>query len=90
MSILSDYLAGMRVRNIQHKYHITNIYDYIPKDLRRNSVPYREEIKNEYLNGATIEELTKKYRKSRASIRYILKGYNIKLRKVRKVEWPHY
>jgi Mor family transcriptional regulator len=87
-TILEDYQSGMRIKDIELKHHYANIYDHIPKNVRRKNrlLEFREQIKDEYLQGMTIEELTQKYNISRASVRYILKGYDIEIRKVRKVE----
>jgi transposase-like protein len=88
ITIYEDYVNGLRVVDIAKRHNTSNIYAYIPKDVRRNIITpeVKESIANEYLQGDSIETLCERYKRSRASIRYILKGYDIKLRKVRKVE----
>ena len=87
-TILEDYINGLRIADIMKRHNYSNIYAYIPKDVRRNIITpeVKETIAREYLAGDTIETLCERYKRSRASIRYILKGYDIEIRKVRKVE----
>jgi Mor family transcriptional regulator len=86
--IIEDYKAGMLLKDIAAKYYVSPCYVYKHlKGYRRGKcIKHREEIRDRYLQGETIESLVKRYKVSRASVRHILKGYNIKIRKVRKVE----
>ncbi len=86
--IIEDYKQGMLLKDIAKKYYISPCYVYKHlKGYRRGKcIKHREEIRDRYLSGQSIEEICEFFEITRASVRHVLKGYNIKIRKVRKVE----
>jgi len=86
--IIKAYKQGMLLKDIEKKFFISSsyIYKHLKGYRRGKCIKHREEIRDNYLSGQSIEEICEMYEITRASVRHVLKGYNIKIRKVRKVE----
>lgn len=84
--IIADYKQGMPISEIARKYYVANIYAHLPKDLRRNSTGFHNQLCIDYENGSSIKDLQEKYNITREYVYVLLKKYGIEIRKVRKVE----
>ena len=84
--IKADYKQGMPISQIDRKYYVANIYAHLPKDLRRNSTEFHNQLCIDYENGSSIKDLQEKYNITREYVYVLLKKYGIEIRKVRKVE----
>ena len=86
--IIKAYKQGMLLKDIEKKFFISSsyIYKHLKGYRRGKCIKHREEIRDGYLSGKSIEVICEMYEITRASVRHVLKGYNIKIRKVRKVE----
>ncbi len=83
--IIKDYQNGMRVLDIMKKHHTTNIYNHIPKDMRRGRGNKDQIDKGKliayYLEPQSIEKVAKQFKTSRSYVKVILKDAGVRIRR---------
>lgn len=87
--IIQDYKAGLPLRKIAKKYHVSHcyVYRFLDKDTRRGGgrkiANCQEQIISDYLKGEKTEVIAFRYGVSRQSVYNVIKGNNVPMRKGR-------
>ena len=82
--IITDYNAGMPLKDLRAKYLTTSIYynkGIVPNRKNKLTENDHQEIITMYQQGERVQDITNKYEISKTKLKIILKGYGVAMRK---------
>ena len=81
--LVQDYISGMTIPKLERKYHTTNVYAYIPQNIRRRELLKERNviICEMYRKSFKMQIIADEFNLTIAGVRHVIKMNGLKIRK---------